>query len=185
MESINGRLKGLVLLRPRVFSDPRGWFMEAYNQIDLARIGVDVPFVQDNVSLSAKGIVRGIHLQRAPHAQGKLVRCLRGAIFDVAVDLRSGSPTFGEWESFELSESNHCALYIPPGFGHAFQALEEATTLYYKCTRGYSKECEDGIRFDDAELGIAWPHPPQGISDKDAALAPFENFHPLGPEDCA
>lgn len=158
--------------------------MEAYSQMDLGRIGVDATFVQDNISQTAKGIVRGVHLQRAPYAQGKLVRCVRGAIFDVAVDLRSGSPTFGEWESFELSESNHCALYIPPGFGHAFQAMEEGTMIYYKCTRGYSKESEDGIRYDDPDLRITWPLPPQGVSEKDAALAPLEKFHPLGPEDC-
>lgn len=184
MESLDGRLKGLVLLKPQMYVDERGWFMEAFNSAELSKIGITEAFVQDNVSMSEKGVIRGIHLQRAPTPQGKLVRCLRGAILDVVVDLRSSSPTFGEWESFELNETNQCALFIPAGFGHGFQALEDRTMLYYKCTRGYDKGAEDGVRFDDSDLDIKWPLNPKGISEKDMALPGFAVFRPLGPEDC-
>jgi dTDP-4-dehydrorhamnose 3,5-epimerase len=153
----------VVLIEPTVFEDERGWFMESFNeqrfQTEMQRLGLPVPrpFVQDNHSCSHQGVLRGLHYQRAPHAQGKLVRVVQGAAFDVAADIREGSPTFGQWVSATLRAANHHLLWIPEGFAHGFVALEPNTHFLYKTTDYYAKEAEAAIRWDDPNLGIAWP----------------------------
>ena len=166
-------LPGVILIEPGVFADDRGFFMETYRQSEFAAAGIDAQFVQDNHSVSAAVTLRGIHCQLPPHAQGKLVRVSAGAVFDVAVDLRRSSPTFGRWAGLELSAENHRMLYIPPGFGHAFLALEDDTHFQYKCTAQYSREAEAGVRWDDPDVAITWPVPAGEqllVSDKDRAL---------------
>jgi len=169
-----GPLAGLLIVQPRVFPDDRGYFFESYNAADLAAHGLTEAFVQDNHSKSSKGVLRGLHFQNEPHAQGKLVRVAKGAVWDVAVDLRPGSPTLGQWHGVELSEANHTMFYIPPGFAHGFLTLEDDTEFLYKCTKGYHKASEGGIRWDDPRLAITWPDlgVPWLVSDKDKVL-PF------------
>jgi dTDP-4-dehydrorhamnose 3,5-epimerase len=156
-------LPGVVQIEPTVFGDERGWFMESFNaprfDAALRELGLPPapPFVQDNHSCSAAGVLRGLHHQLPPHAQGKLVRVVRGAVFDVAVDLRRGSPTFGRWTGTELSAANRRQLWIPPGFGHGFLTLEDDTHFLYKTTAGYAKDSERAVRWDDPEIGIRWP----------------------------
>ena len=156
MERLPARLDGLVLLAPAVHGDERGFFVETFREDAWARHGVTGPFVQDNHSRSRRGTVRGIHFQTRP-GQGKLVRCARGAVLDVVVDLRRGSPTFGEWESFELDDLPGHQLWIPVGFGHGFCVLSDVADFVYKCTAYYDAATEAGIRFDDPEVGIEWP----------------------------
>ncbi len=169
-------LPDVILIEPRVFGDERGFFMESYKESEFGAAGIGEAFVQDNHSVSSKGTLRGIHYQLPPHAQGKLVRVTAGAAFDVAVDLRRSSNTFGRWAGYEISAENHRMLYIPPGFGHAFLALEDGTHFQYKCSAEYNREAEAGVRWDDPELGIDWPSAGLGpggvpvVSDKDAAL---------------
>ena len=174
------KLKGVVLVQPAVFSDDRGWFSESFNEARfsaaLIELGEPAPprFVQDNHSCSKAGVLRGLHYQLPPHAQGKLVRVVKGAAFDVAVDIRRGSPTFGQWVGFELSASNQLQLWIPAGFAHAFLALEENTHFLYKTTDYYARDCERAIRWDDPAIGIEWPELPAGVgaplvAAKDAA----------------
>ena len=163
MKLIPTAIPDVVILQPQVFEDERGWFMESYNQqkfhTGLTQLGLPIPrpFVQDNHSCSRKGVLRGLHYQLPPHAQGKLVRVTQGAAFDVAVDIRPNSPTFGQWVSAELSASNHQMLWIPEGFAHGFVALENNTHFLYKTTDFYAKDCETAIRWDDPKLGIEWP----------------------------
>ncbi|TMW71326.1 dTDP-4-dehydrorhamnose 3,5-epimerase [Thauera sp. UPWRP] len=153
----------LVLIEPAVFEDERGWFMESFNEqrfrAELRKLGLPLPrpFVQDNHSCSKKGVLRGLHYQRPPHAQGKLVRVVQGAAFDVALDIREDSPTFGKWVGAELSANNRRMLWIPEGFAHGFVALEDDTHFLYKTTDYYAKECEAAIRADDSALAISWP----------------------------
>jgi dTDP-4-dehydrorhamnose 3,5-epimerase len=156
VERLTTRLEGLVLLAPRVFGDPRGFFLETFREEAWAREGVEGPFVQDNHSRSVRGTLRGIHFQTHP-GQGKLVRCARGTVWDVVVDLRAGSPTFGEWEAVELSDENAFQLWIPVGFGHGFCVLSDVADFVYKCTAYYDPQTEAGIRFDDPAVGIEWP----------------------------
>jgi dTDP-4-dehydrorhamnose 3,5-epimerase len=157
------RLPDVVIIEPAVFSDARGWFMESYNhrrfQDGLAALGLPAPrpFVQDNESQSARGVLRGLHYQLPPHAQGKLVRVVQGAVVDVAVDIRRGSPHFGQWVAVELSAQNKRQLWIPEGFAHAFMALTDDTRFLYKTTDVYAKDCERAIRWDDPAIGIDWP----------------------------
>lgn len=163
------------LLQPRRFSDDRGWFSETFKEKELQTFGIDVHFVQDNHSLSRmKGTLRGIHFQVPPHAQDKLVRCIRGRIFDIAVDLRKGSPTYGQWVGAELSADNGQQLYVPIGFGHAFVTLEPDTEVIYKVTDYYAPECDGGIRWNDPDISVAWPAALEApaLSAKDAVL-PF------------
>jgi len=163
-------LPDVKLISPKIFRDERGFFSETYNQQTLAELGVAATFVQDNHSLSrAAGVVRGLHYQRPPVAQGKLVRVIRGAIFDVAVDLRRSSPTFGQHVTAELSAENWQQLWIPPGFAHAFCTIQPDTEVVYKVTAPYSPDHEASLRFDDPALGIDWPSLPGGaiLSDKD------------------
>lgn len=160
------KLEGV--LEPRVFADARGRFVETWNAERYAGLGIPGPFVQDNVSVSKRGVLRGLHFQN-PNAQGKLVSVLHGAVWDVAVDLRVDSPTFGEWVGVELSAENGRQMWIPEGFAHGFQALEDATVFGYKCTAAYSPADEHSLRWDDPALGIAWPLAEPRVSAKDGA----------------
>lgn len=160
-------LPGVVILEPRVFADARGFFQEVYQHEKYAAAGVSASFVQDNYSRSAKGTLRGLHFQ-VEHAQGKLVQCLRGEIFDVAVDLRRGSPTFGKWAGVVLSDTNHRQLYIPPGFAHGFYVLSDLAEMFYKCDDYYFPQHERSLLWSDPAIGIAWPLEGEPIlSDKD------------------
>lgn len=151
-------LDGVLILEPRVFGDERGFFLESFNQrvFDEA-VGRHVEFVQDNHSRSQRGVLRGLHYQLPPHAQGKLVRVVRGSAFDVAVDIRRGSPTFGRWVAATLDAESHRQLWIPPGFAHGFLALEDDTHFLYKTTAFYSRDCERAIRWNDSAIAIDWP----------------------------
>lgn len=163
MKLLRTDLPDVVILEPTLFGDDRGWFMESFNEgrfhDELARLGLPAPrrFVQDNHSCSRKGVLRGLHYQLAPRAQGKLVRVVQGAAFDVAVDIRKGSPTFGHWVGVTLTAENHRQLWIPEGFAHGFVALEDNTHFLYKTTDTYSREHERSIRWDDADIGVTWP----------------------------
>jgi dTDP-4-dehydrorhamnose 3,5-epimerase len=155
-------LQGPLLLTPRVFGDDRGFFFESWNQRAFAaacqaQVQVDPGFVQDNHSRSSRGVLRGLHYQLPPHPQGKLVRCVIGEIFDVAVDIRRSSPTFGQWVGAVLSGDNKQQLWVPEGFAHGFLTLSEHAEVLYKTTDFWSKECEGAIRWDDPQLAIAWP----------------------------
>jgi len=161
-------LKGVVLVEPDVFNDPRGYFLETYHAGRYAEGGIPGPFVQDNFSHSVRGTLRGLHYQ-LKRVQGKLVMALEGRIFDVAVDIRKGSPTFGRWVGVELSGENKRQLYIPPGFAHGFCVLSETADVLYKCTDVYSREDERGIIWNDPALAIAWPVTAPLLSEKDRA----------------
>ena len=152
----------------QVFRDDRGYFTEVYNASTWAAEGFDQSFVQDNMSVSAKGTLRGLHYQLQPHGMGKLVRALRGSVFDVAVDIREGSPTFGKWVGRTLSEENGLALWVPPGFAHGFLALEDNTQILYKCTHRYTPEAERTIVYNDPAIGIEWPAEPNELKEGDA-----------------
>ncbi|SLN69194.1 dTDP-4-dehydrorhamnose 3,5-epimerase [Roseisalinus antarcticus] len=172
-------LPGVLLVTPRRFGDHRGFFSESYSARAFAEAGVTLDFVQDNHSLSsAVGTVRGLHFQTPPHAQAKLVRCGRGAIFDVAVDIRRGSPTYGQWYGAELSFDNGRQLLVPAGFAHGFMTLQPDSEIVYKCSDFYSAECDGGIRWNDPDIGIDWPdtgHPPV-LSAKDEAAPLLKEF---------
>lgn len=164
------------LIRPRRFGDDRGWFTETYNQARYAALGIDAGFVQDNHSMSRDmGVLRGLHYQSAPHAQAKLVRCVRGRIWDVAVDIRRGSPTFGRWAAAELSADNGHQLFVPVGFAHGFVTLVADTEVEYKCSALYAPECEGGVIWNDSALALPWPLPAGGpiLSPKDEILPPL------------
>ena len=163
-------IEDVLVITPKIFKDDRGFFSETYNQSALSQIGLDVTFVQDNHSLSKdKGVVRGLHFQTPPNPQGKLIRVVRGAIFDVAVDIRTGSPTFGKHISRILSAENWEQLWVPVGFAHGFCTLEPNTEVIYKVTSLYAPDCDRGIQWNDPALGIAWPLGPDKaiLSDKD------------------
>jgi dTDP-4-dehydrorhamnose 3,5-epimerase len=164
-----------VEVKPRVFADERGSFFESYHQQAFAEHGIPPSFVQDNQSFSHKGVLRGLHLQRAPLAQGKLVRVITGRALDVAVDVREGSPTFGQYETFVLDAGENNMVYVPEGFAHGFLALED-TILQYKCTNFYHKAAESGIRWDDPRLAIAWGISRPVVSEKDQVLPTLEVF---------
>ncbi|MBV7458368.1 MULTISPECIES: dTDP-4-dehydrorhamnose 3,5-epimerase [unclassified Acidovorax] len=158
MHSIRQSIPDVVLLEPKVFGDSRGLFYESFNQQAFREAtGVQCDFVQDNHSRSSQGVLRGLHYQLPPRAQGKLVRVVRGAVFDVAVDIRKGSPTFGQWVGALLTEDNHRQLWVPPGLAHGFLVLSESADFLYKTTDYYSPEHERCIRWDDPQLAIAWP----------------------------
>jgi dTDP-4-dehydrorhamnose 3,5-epimerase len=168
------------IVEPRVFEDSRGFFFESYNERVLADLGIAGPFVQDNQSFSHKDVVRGLHYQ-IEQAQGKLIRCLTGEIFDVAVDIRRNSPTFGKWVGEVLSAANRRMLWIPAGFAHAFMVLSEGADVLYKATDFYSPKHERTILWNDPALGIEWPHQKQAIlSDKDLAGLTLENAEVYG-----
>jgi len=182
MKLVPTSLPGVLLVEPVVHADDRGWFMESFHEprwlAALAGLGQAAPrrFVQDNESCSRRGVLRGLHYQLPPHAQGKLVRVVRGRAFDVAVDIRRGSPTFGRWAGIELSAANRRQLWIPEGFAHGFLAQEEDTQFLYKVTDVYARECERSIRWDDPAIGIAWPVP-EGMAAP--IVAPKDSAAPL------
>ncbi|PWR01970.1 dTDP-4-dehydrorhamnose 3,5-epimerase [Meridianimarinicoccus roseus] len=172
-------LPGVLLLTPRRFGDDRGFFSEVYNREVMAAHGVDVPFVQDNHSLSRQvGVVRGLHFQAPPHAQDKLVRVGAGRVKDVAVDIRRGSPHYGKWVAVELSAEVGNQLFIPKGFLHGFSVLEPDSELLYKCSDYYAPECDGAVRFDDPDLDIDWGVDPAAaiLSAKDAAAPLLKDF---------
>jgi dTDP-4-dehydrorhamnose 3,5-epimerase len=168
-------IEGVLIFEPKVFGDTRGFFMESYNAKAFEdATGRSWNFVQDNHSRSSKGVLRGLHFQKAPHEQGKLVRAASGAVFDVAVDIRRGSLTFGRWVGVELTADNHRQLWIPPGLAHGFLVLSDSADFLYKTTDYYAPQAEGSLRWDDADVGIQWPDvggAPQ-LSGKDA-VAPF------------
>ncbi|NVN11435.1 dTDP-4-dehydrorhamnose 3,5-epimerase [Nguyenibacter vanlangensis] len=169
-------IPGILLLTPPRFADERGFFSETYNSRSMAEAGIDAVFVQDNHSLSRqRGVVRGLHCQLAPHAQGKLVRCTRGAIWDVAVDARQDSPSFGRWVAAELNAENGSQLWIPPGFLHGFCTLTENAEVQYKCTALWNRDCERSVLWNAPELDIPWPVAPGEaiLSHKDAEAPGF------------
>lgn len=172
----------VLLIEPKVFGDTRGFFYESFNQKAFNEAtGLDLPFVQDNHSRSAKGVLRGLHYQLPPHAQGKLVRVVRGAVFDVAVDVRKSSPTFGQWVGMELSEENHRQFWVPPGFAHGFAVLSESADFLYKTTDYYAPSHERCIAWNDPAIGVQWPDIGMAplLSAKDqqgVALAAVETF---------
>jgi len=175
-------LPEIVRLTPRRFSDDRGWFSETYNQraVDEA-LGSEVRFVQDNHSRSAKGVLRGLHYQLDPHAQGKLVRVLRGAVLDVAVDIRRSSATFGQWVAVELTEENQAQLWIPAGFAHGFLSLADGTEVLYKTTDFWAPAAERSIRWDDPDVALPWPKDvAPRLAPKDAAAPPLASAEVFG-----
>ena len=177
IEVVHTSLPEVLLIKPRVFEDERGFFFESFNKRDwLDATGVECDFVQDNHSRSTKGVLRGLHYQLPPAAQGKLVRTLAGEIFDVAVDIRRDSPNFGKWVGEILSADNKCQLWIPEGFAHGFLAISDTVEILYKTTDYYSQECERCIAWNDPHLAIDWPIDSLPIlSDKDAVAPGFEN----------
>jgi len=173
MEVTKTDLEGLLIIEPKIFGDARGWFTETYSKVKFAEIGIDADFVQDNHSFSAqKGTLRGIHFQNNPHAQAKLIRCTKGAVLDVAVDLRKNSTTYKKWFGIELSADNKKMFFIPKGFGHGFLTLTDDVEFQYKVDDYYSPECDRSIRFDDPEISVDWGNSSFILSDKDKN-APF------------
>ncbi|MBN1481392.1 dTDP-4-dehydrorhamnose 3,5-epimerase [candidate division KSB1 bacterium] len=169
MEFIPTDIPDVCIIKPKLFGDDRGYFMETYKEPLFRAHGIDAYFVQDNMSSSIRGTLRGLHYQLSPHAQGKLVRVLKGSVYDVAVDLRRGSPTFSKWVGVELTEENKLSLWIPPGFAHGFYVLSDMAEFTYKCTHIYTPSAERGIIWNDQEIGIKWPmdKKPLILSDKD------------------
>lgn len=171
MKLIPSKLSDAFLVEPKVFEDARGFFMESYSRRAFEEHGIDITFVQDNHSLSrAQGVLRGLHFQRPPHAQCKLLRVTRGAVYDVIVDLRKDSPTFGAWEGFELSEENHRMLLVPKGFAHGFCTVRPDTEVMYKVDEFYMPALDAGILWNDPEIGIRWPVESPVLSEKDRKL---------------
>ena len=182
MEFRRTKIEGVVLIVPDVYKDDRGFFVETYHMRKYVQGGVQPAFVQDNHSRSTKGVLRGLHAQRE-HAQGKLVRAVEGAVFDVAVDVRRGSPTFGEWVGYELSSDNFQQLYVPPGCVHGFYVLSETAEVVYKCTDFYNPGDELGVIWNDADIGIEWPFDGEPIlSEKDAKNPGLREVTDLLPE---
>jgi dTDP-4-dehydrorhamnose 3,5-epimerase len=167
MNVIPGQLQGLLLIEPKVFGDPRGFFMETWNLRKYQDAGIRPSFVQDNISVSRRGALRGLHFQN-PNPQGKLVSVLQGEVLDLVVDIRRRSSTFGKWEAVQLSSENKRQFYVPPGFAHGFLVLSDTAMFHYKCTEFYSPKDEMTIRWNDPEIGIKWPDVEPIISDKDA-----------------
>jgi len=169
-----GRLDGILILTPRVFGDERGWFKETYQAPRYAEFAIPA-LPQHNVSSSKRGVIRGLHFQREPHAQGKLVQVLSGSVWDVVVDIREGSPTFGEWESFEVSAANHVQIWVPPGFAHGFQACDDDTVFHYACSALYAPAAEGALNVFSAKLALPWPLRDGAlVNAKDMAAPAFE-----------
>jgi len=176
MKVTRSRLSGVLTIEPQVFGDQRGYFMESWQAQRYREAGIQETFVQSNVSKSAQGVLRGLHFQN-PHAQGKLVSVLAGEVFDVAVDIRRGSPTFGQHESIIISEDNHKQFYVPPGFAHGFCVLSESATFCYMCTDYYHAECDASLKWDDPELAIDWPITSPSLSEKDSKALKLSDFY--------
>lgn len=174
MNCIKTDIEGVVIIEPRIFRDPRGYFFESYSKREFDEKIGPVDFVQDNESCSTRGVMRGLHFQRPPFAQAKLVRCVKGAVIDVAVDIRKGSPTYGRNVAVELTEDNHRQFFIPRGFAHGFAVLSDIAVFQYKCDNYYHPEADGGISILDTSLGIDW-----GIALDDAVLSDKDKKHPL------
>lgn len=172
MQITETKIPGLLVIKPQVFKDARGYFFESHSKLKFQEAGISVDFVQDNESKSQKGVLRGLHFQNPPYSQGKLVRVIKGAVLDVAVDLRIGSPTYGQWDSVVISEENKLMYWVPEGMAHGFLTLEDDTIFFYKCTSLYNKEAEGSIRWNDPELKIEWGTNKPILSDKDK-ITPF------------
>ncbi|MFO1495947.1 MAG: dTDP-4-dehydrorhamnose 3,5-epimerase [Lysobacterales bacterium] len=172
MKRIETSLPGVVILEPTVYGDARGWFFEAFQRERFAAAGLPVDFVQTNVSRSARGVLRGLHHQW-PQPQGKLVSVLEGSVFDVAVDIRQGSATFGRWFGAELSVDNHRMMYIPPGFAHGFAVLSDYAVFSYQCTALYERSADRSIAWNDPDIAVAWPISDPLLSDKDRQARPL------------
>ena len=176
MEVIKTPIEGLLVIKPRIFEDHRGHFFESWSKDSFLKVGLDLDFVQDNQSLSHKGVLRGLHFQNPPFAQGKLVRVIKGAVVDVAVDIRKNSPTYGQYFAVELSEENKTVFWIPPGFAHGFVTLKDDTIFTYKCTGVYNKESEGALIWNDEDLDIDWRVENPLVSDKDMVAGNFNDF---------
>lgn len=176
MEIIETDIKDLLIIKPKVFEDARGYFFESYNEAVLKKNGIDVNFIQDNQSLSNTSVLRGLHFQAPPFAQGKLVRVIKGAVLDVAVDIRKKSPTYGKNVTIELTEENKTMFYIPPGFAHGFLTLRDHTIFSYKCTALYNKESEGAVLWNDKDLDIHWNIKNPILSEKDLLGTSFKDF---------
>lgn len=176
MEVIKTDFNGLFIIKPKVFADERGYFFESFNEDNYHETGINYKFLQDNISKSKVGTIRGLHYQVGDMSQGKLCKVVFGKVLDVAVDIRFGSPTFGKYFSSELSEENHLQLWIPPGFAHGFSVLSEEAIFSYKCTALYSKNHERAILFNDQELNIKWQVDNPIVSDKDLKAPPFKDI---------
>ena len=174
MEIIKTGIDGVVIIEPNVFGDERGYFFESFSQRELERLGINTVFVQDNESKSCYGVLRGLHFQVPPFAQAKLVRCVRGKVLDVAVDIRKGSPTYGKHVTCELSEDNHRMFFIPRGFAHGFSVLSETAVFQYKCDNYYAPQSEGALQWNDKELSINWL-----ISENDVILSEKDKHHQL------
>jgi dTDP-4-dehydrorhamnose 3,5-epimerase len=176
METTETLIKGLLIIQPKIFRDDRGYFYEPYNKKVFTSLGINDDFVQDNQSFSQKGVLRGLHFQKPPHAQAKLIRVLQGSVWDVAVDLRKGSPTYGEYYGIELSGKNKTIFYIPAGFAHGFVTLENDTVFLYKCSGFYNKESEGSIQWNDPDINIQWNTSDPILSEKDKNGTLLKNF---------
>jgi len=176
MKIISEEISGVKLIQPSVFEDERGYFYESYNAQKLSGIGIDEEFVQDNQSLSHRGVLRGLHFQKPPTAQGKLVRVVKGAVLDVVVDIRKNSPTYGNHYAVELNENNKLMLWVPVGFAHGFCTLEDNTVFSYKCTNYYDPKSESGIIWNDIDLSIDWKMENPILSNKDKENTLFSQF---------
>ena len=175
MRVLKTDIEGVLIVEPTVHGDQRGYFMESFSERDFeAATGLNVRFVQDNESRSRRGVLRGLHFQREPYAQAKLVRVVQGRVLDVAVDIRPGSATFGRYVAVELSADNHRQLFIPKGFAHGYVVLEEDTVFQYKCDEYYHPECEDGVAWNDPQIGIEWP-----LSESEIILSPKDTNRKL------
>ena len=177
MKVLTCAIPGLLIIEPKVFGDARGFFLETWNRCRYGEAGLDVDFVQDNVSFSRRGILRGLHFQN-PKPQGKLLQVLQGEVFDVAVDIRRGSPTYGKWHGLVLSSDNKLQFYIPAGFAHGFAVLSENALFQYKCTEFYSPQDEMAIRWDDPDIGVQWPLKQPLLSEKDAQAQRLRDVPP-------
>jgi len=176
MELIKTDISGVLIIRPDVYEDDRGYFFEPFNERTFRDAGLSFHFVQDNQSMSGKGVLRGLHFQNPPFAQGKLVRVIKGSVLDVAVDIRRNSPTYGRHVSSILDDKNKLMFWIPPGFAHGFLTLEDATIFSYKCTQYYNKASEGSIYWNDPDLDINWNVTDPVLSEKDKTAIPFKNF---------
>lgn len=177
MEVVRTDIEGVLLIKPKAFGDHRGFFLETFQAQRYAQAGIDLPFVQDNLSRSRQGILRGLHFQRN-HPQGKLVSVTRGRVFDVAVDIRPDSPTFSKWFGAVLDDENHHQLWVAPGLAHGFCVMSETADFTYKCTDYYHPEDEGGLRWNDADIGIDWPVDNPTLSDKDAKALGLRELFP-------
>lgn len=177
MEYEHTNIEGVVLIKPKVWRDPRGYFVEVWHEARYEKLGLSRPFVQDNRSRSVRGTLRGLHFQRT-FPQGKLVSVSRGSVFDVAVDIRENSPTFGQWHGVELTEENQYQLWVAPGLAHGFCVTSDSADLFYKCTEYYHPEDDAGIRWNDPDIGVVWPFTDPILSAKDKVTPFFRDFFP-------